>query len=608
MINVSQLIVQHLQKIGVDRCFSMVGGHSLFLNHAFSLSEEIKTTYMHNEQAISMAADAYFRTSKKPAVINVTAGPAALNCLNGVYGAFVDAIPMIIISGNPKQKQLIGSVGQGIRQYGDQEFGNIIDVVKPITKFATQLRSGMDFNSAVQNAIYFALSGKPGPVWIDVPMDVQSQIVSENIIGKSIDETTITQLVNKTADVSSDILDFIIDKLSMSSRPLLYLGAQISSSNSQSIIKDIIDLMSIPVVTSWNAHDLIESQNKLFVGRPGLRGERSGNFTAYTSDFILSIGTRLSIRQVGDRRNEFSPNSFKVMVDNDINELYKPHLDIDLPLHSDIQNFLNKLKHKLIERKFNLTKAQIKWAKKAREIHNEYKPKKTDYPNKTEINPYHFLIDFFDYVPCESTIICGNGITVVGSFQCAKIKKNQDLFQNVGCASMGYDIPATIGAALGNDKNIICLTGDGSIQLNLQELIVLKSLERNVKIFVINNNGYDSIRQSQKNVFGDDVELHGVSSACGLSFPSMKKLSKTYGYNYTRFDINNYELFSSDLFFEKGDHIIEVFVSDKQGFEPKVGFVKNPDGTITGDTLIDMSPKLSVNKKNEIIKKLLSKL
>jgi acetolactate synthase-1/2/3 large subunit len=601
-MNVSEMIAQKLAGIGVQQCFSIVGGHSLFLNQAFSQNASIKVTYMHNEQAMTMAADGYYRTSQLPAVVNVTAGPAALNCLNGVYGAYVDAIPMVIVSGNPKQKLLVGSTGQPLRQYGDQEFGNIIDVVRPITKYAIQLRSGMNFAYEIQKALYVASSGKPGPVWIDVPMDIQARIMDETAELEFLGEETKLQLQNRNGIISEHILDIILSKLLSSRRPLLYLGAQINTTGCDALVRQIVNLLQIPVVTSWNAHDLIESDNRFFVGRPGLRGERSGNFVTHSSDFILSIGSRLSIRQVGDQIDQFSPSSFKIMVDPDLHELRKPHLNIDLAVHASIPDFVQLFHKYLHKNNYQPRNEHSGWLQKAKTIFNNYKPQKHHYPELSKINPYHFLIDFFSFAPANTTIVCGNGITIVGTFQCANIKAEQDLFQNVGCASMGYDIPATIGAALGNNKNIICLTGDGSIQLNIQELSILKSLDRNVKIFVVNNNGYDSIKQSQKNVFGDDIKLHGVDEESGLCFPPLKKIAAAYNFDYLCITKENYGNFNLSVFEKYGDAIIEVFVSDSQSFEPKVGFVKNEDGTIKGDTLIDMSPKLSSQETQHVIK------
>ena len=586
-MNVSDFIVNELIQAGVEDCFSMVGGHSLFLNRALHASP-INVTYMHNEQSMTMAADSYYRVSGKPAVANVTAGPAALNCLNGVYGAYVDAVPMIVLSGQPKQSNTIGATGLPLRQYGDQEFGNIIEVVKPITKFAIQLSDLVDVQAVVSDAIAIAVEGKPGPVWIDVPMDIQDQTL-DLIRAKSHRAQNKNNYHIRNKSPSPKTLQLVFQHFKTARRPVIYLGAGVSYLKEKSLLRNFLNRLGAPVVTAWNGHDVIESDDALFCGRPGLRGERSGNFVVYASDFILALGTRLSHRQVGGGIGEFAPNAFTVLVNEDIHELYKPHLEIDLPIYSKPEYFLRESLNFFGSDQYR-TEARDRWTSRAKLIHTKAKPKRSDYPEKEKINPYHFLFDFFDVVPEGAVIICGNGISVVGAFQVAKVKKGQMLFQNTGCASMGYDLPATVGAVTAGAESVYCLTGDGSVQLNIQELSVISSLANNVKIFVINNNGYDSIRQSQKNLFGEYSDLHGVSENTGLSFPCLEKISEAYKFNYTCISKENYnDTFSKD-FLKKGNEIIEIICTDDQPFEPKVGVARDGAGQISSGSLINMNP------------------
>jgi acetolactate synthase I/II/III large subunit len=602
-MNVADYIVMKLSGSGISRCFTIVGGHALFLNQAFHESKAIEVTYLHNEQATTMAADAYFRVSKKPAVVNVTSAPAALNALNGVYGAYVDSIPMLIISGQPKQSQTVGVTGLPLRQYGDQEFDRIVDVVMPICKHAVKLTAGSDLVYEITKALKFAISGKPGPVWLDVPMDIQGKTFSvPDQVEKSIHHILSLHINSRINEPSKHVYYLIKSKLEDAKRPVIYLGAQLKSYNTEVLVSQLIQILGIPVVTNWNAHDLIETENPLFCGRPGLRGERAGNFILHAADFLLCIGNRLAVRQVGTEKNIFSPESFKVMVENDVAELYKPNLSIDLPVFSEPSIFINKFLTILKDNNYRKSDQQEIWLIRAQETWQKYKPKYKDYAFKDNINPYHFLFMFFEKLEPNTNLVLGNGISVVGAFQTAIIKSGQLMFQNVGCASMGFDIPASIGAALASKKPVVCLTGDGSFQLNIQELQTVIGEDLNIVFVIINNGGYDSIRQSQRNVFGDNVEIHGVGPQSGVTFPSIDKIAVAYGFEYL--SISRYESIQPILgkLFSKKKCICEVFVTEEQKYEPKVGLTRNSDGSITGGSLIDMLPKLSSKTINDVLK------
>lgn len=598
-MNQSEFIVKKLVSLGLSDVFSIVGGHSLFINKAFAYEEKIKVTYFHHEQSASMAADAYFRLKGKPAIVNVSAGPAALNTLNGVYGSYVDSIPVIYLSGQPKSSQQVESTGISLRQFGDQEFDRISEIVKLITKYSIKFNEKTDINFEIKKAYDFAVGGRPGPVWIDIPMDVQNNLCKEDInISDKKEVSYANNLKFRKKFVTNEQLDIIYEKIKNSKRPLIYAGPNVRTYGAFKSFQRIIKNIKIPVVTSWNGHDLINTDNELFVGRPGLRGERSGNWSVYTCDFLLVIGEHLSIRQIGYQNNEYSPNSFKVMVDQDFNELNKPSLDIDLCIFSDLNDFLEKLflKIKNIE-----NDKWIEWRKKTKTLWNKYCPQESFYKYTNPINPYHFLIKLFKNLKGNESIVVGNGISVVGAFQTAIIKDDQNLFQNYGCASMGYDLPASIGAWLGKPKKVICLTGDGSIQLNIQELQTLVSLKININIFVINNGGYDSIRQSQIMAFGSEVEHHGINPATGLQFPDLEGISNAYKIKYRRIDHLN----DADKIIQESlkDYIsiCEIFVDQNQLFEPKVATSKNEDGSIQSGELINMKPYISKKEINNII-------
>jgi acetolactate synthase I/II/III large subunit len=602
-MNNSEFIVKALEDKGVSISFSLVGGHALFLNKAFADSKKIKSIYVHNEQSTVMMAEGFFRVSKKMAVVNVTSAPAALNALNGVYGAYVDSIPVIIISGQPKQSQTVGSTSMPLRQLGDQEFDAITEVVKPICKYVLRVSDSTNISFEIEKCIKIATSGRPGPVWIDVPMDMQAKKFVPLQYDPAAFEIIQRNDINlRSNNVNETTLDLIVQKISNSSRPVLYLGAHLKSYEHASSLQHLIQFLKIPVVTEWNAHDLISTESPYFVGRPGLRGERSGNFNVYTSDLILFIGSTVANRQTGPNLDEFSPESFKIMVENDFNEFYKPNLSINLPVLANPVTFCNSMIEKLKNINYASSNVHTGWLSRTKDIWDRYRPKPSDYLSNEKLNPYHFLFDYFRMLPKHIHTVVGNGISVVGSFQVADIEFGQALFQNVGCASMGFDIPASIGASLANrDNKIVCLTGDGSFQLNIQELQTATGYDLDISFVVINNNGYDSIRQSQKNVFGEKVVLHGVSPDNGATFPNLNQIANAYGYSYFCIDLNNRSDNLISKIFEDGRKIVEVVVSDDQNFEPKVGITKKDDGTIAGGSLINMNPSLNEEEVDDVI-------
>jgi acetolactate synthase-1/2/3 large subunit len=594
-MNNSEFIFKFLSKKGCDKVFSIIGGHAMHLNAAQHKIFSTDVIYLHNEQALSMAAESYSRITKKPSIVSVTSAPAALNCLNGVLGAFIDNIPLIIISGQPRNSLCSTTVNQELRQYGDQEFSKIIDVVDPIVKFAKKLNINDDIEFEITNAYKIATNGRPGPVWIDIPIDVQKEKFVKKNSRIYFDE--ISDLLVNPKVLDSQI-NFVLEKISKSKRPIIYAGTDIITSDSKKEFLDLLKKLNIPVVLEWNAYELIEEKLNLFVGRPGLRGDRIGNIITYRSDLILAIGSNLSIRQVGDIKNKFSPESFKIMVSVDKNEIYKPNLSIDFPICSNVKFFINKLRSKIRKNKNNNFKDWTDWC------HNKKNEiiKFDKYKDSKNINPYNAIDLIFKELPENKITIIGNGISVVGAFQKAQIKKDDIIFQNVGCASMGYDIPATVGACFSQNKKkpkkIFCLTGDGSFQFNFQELQTINKFKFNVTIFVINNGGYSSMKQSQ-NKFISSIGLHGVDEKTGVSFPSLEKISKVYEFNYLKAsNFKNLKNTIRKLNYKK-KNIVEIFVDKKQNFEPKVSSKVNEFGGFEVDDLYDMSPKIP---KDELIK------
>lgn len=599
-MNNSEFIFSFLKKKGCSKVFSIIGGHAMNLNAAQHKVFKKNVIYFHNEQSLSLAADSYSRIQNKPSIVSVTSGPAALNCLNGVLGAFIDNIPLIIISGQPRNSLCSTSVNDELRQYGDQEFSKITRVVKEIVKFSKKLDLNDDLEFEINNAFNLAVNGRPGPVWIDVPIDVQKEkfIKKNKVLTFNYESDKL-----KNPSVNKNQIEVIINKIAECKRPIIYAGSDISSQKSRNIFNKLINKLKIPVVVEWNCNDLIKEKNPLFVGKPGIRGDRKGNIITYSSDLIISIGSNLSVRQVGDVKNIFSPNSFKIMVNIDKNEIYKPNLEIDFPINSNIEVFLEKFDQS-IKKKIKDFSNWANWCSKLGS-----KISKFDiYTDTNKLNPYNAIKKIFESLPENKIVIIGNGISVVGSYQVGKLKNNDLMFQNVGCASMGYDIPATIGACfsnseLKNKKKIICVTGDGSFQFNLQELQVIKHHQLKADIIVINNEGYSSMKQSQSN-FVKNIGYHGVSKETGISFPNLEKVANTYDFKYLKiFNYKDITKMKNELEINKRKNlIIEVIVDPNQRFEPKVSSKINEFGRFELDNLYDMQPKIKKKILNDLMK------
>ena len=596
-MNNSEKLAITLARLGIKDVFCITGGHALYLNQALASQPGLKMTYFHHEQAASMAADAYYRICKMPAVVNISAGPAALNTLNGVYGSYVDSVPVVYISGQPKTSQLVRSTGLPLRQYGDQEFDKIADLVAPICKQSIVLTTKDDIEAEVEKAFLVATSGRPGPVWIDIPMDIQS--------AEYLDRYALTDFhLTKHADCFTKLpvtghVETIFSALKKSERPLIYAGPEVRNQACYATFWKLVNLLNIPVVTSWNAHDLIPTAHPLFAGRPGLRGERCGNWVTYSADCLLILGEHLTPRQIGYVGEDFSPNSYKIMVVTDIAEAAKPELTIDLIVHADLEATMQSLINAAGDVVSSTEDSWTSWAERCRTVVEDYFPAPTDYQRPKELlNPYHAIFDVFDNLRESDLVIAGNGVSVVGV-----PKFGQRLFQNTGCASMGYDLPASVGASIAaaNGQRVICFTGDGSIQMNIQELQTISHLEHDVIIFVVNNGGYDSIRQSQESVFGQNCSKFGVSPDTGVTFPSFEKISAAYEFQYFR--ASSYSELQETILgaLKCKKAICELVTVNSQNFEPKVATSVLDDGSLASGSLIDMTPRLDKEKISQVL-------
>ncbi|MGD0335668.1 MAG: thiamine pyrophosphate-binding protein [Candidatus Omnitrophota bacterium] len=585
MIKVTDYIAKRLADSGIRHIFMLTGGGAMHLNNSLGKDKYLKCVFNHHEQACAIAAEGYARISAKLGVVNVTSGPGGLNTLTGVMGQWTDSVPVLYISGQVKLETSISSCPDiGLRQLGDQEV-DIVNIVKPITKFAIMVKNPNEIKRILDKAIYIATHGRPGPVWIDLPLDVQGAVVDESkMLGYDKKEAAIFN----DADLLTKVPQ-VIKLIKASHRPVILAGYGIRIANAQELFLELVNKLKVPVLSTFNGQDLIASNHPCFIGRIGTQGDRAGNFALQNSDLLLSIGSRNNIRQVSYNWKTFAREAKKVVVDIDPAELQKSTLIPDIAVHSDARYFLENMS-KVLE-KTGLP-GWNKWLRWCIERKNKYPVVIPKYKKSKKINPYYFINLLSECIKERTVVVTGNGTASVCYFQAAMVKKGQRIIMNSGCAAMGYDLPAAIGACFASSKkDIICITGDGSIQLNIQELQTIIHHKLPIKIFVLNNDGYISIRQTQKSFFG--LPYVGSGRTSGLSLPDMGKIAKAYGIKSYTIDKNHGIRIKIKRILDcRGPVICEVKLDDNYKFMPKLSSERKPDGRIVSKPIEDMSPFL----------------
>jgi acetolactate synthase-1/2/3 large subunit len=587
-IKLSDYIAKRLKEhYKIRRFFMVSGGGAMHLND--SLGRYIPYTANHHEQACAISAEGYARVNQELAVVNVTTGPGGLNCLNGVFGQWTDSVPVLYISGQVKFSTTLASCPNiALRQLGDQEV-DIISVVKPLTKYAAMVTEPQRIKYHLDKAVYEATHGRFGPVWLDIPMNVQAAMIEENEL-----EEFFPLLPNADAYKKSlaDLTNKAADKLLKAKRPLIVAGQGIRLSGQIKTFQNLIKKLNVPVVTTLNGFDILPSSHKNYIGRIGTIGQRAGNFALQNADCVLFLGTRNNIRQASYNYENFAKNAFKIAVDIDAAELNKPTVTPDLKINLDLKVFLPALLN-------NSKKTErADWLKWCKERQKKYSFENTpEYRQKGKtINPYCFVRKLTEKLKENDIFVMANGSACVCAFQTAEIKKNQRFILNSGNASMGFDLPASIGAYYSAKvRDVICLAGDGSIMMNLQELETVRFNNLPIKIFIINNNGYSSIRQTQRNFFNGHMTGSGVDSGVGI--PNFSEIAKA-------FKIKSAEIKTTKEMDEKiskvlkmkGPVVCEVFTGTEYSFTPKLSAKKLPDGTMISPSLEDMYPFLDRNE------------
>lgn len=582
---------------GITDCFTVTGGGAMHLNDALGHKEGLTCTYNHHEQACAIAAEAYARIHNKIAAVCVTTGPGGTNAITGVVGGWLDSIPMLILSGQVRYDTTARYTsrftgGLPLRAVGDQEF-DITKSVGCMCKYAVMIEDPMQIRYALEKAYHLAMTGRRGPCWIDIPVNFQgAEIETDDLKGYDPAEDA----DSVPAPVSRETVQRVLERLSQAKRPVLYAGSGIRTSGGYEAFRRVVEKLGIPVVTCWNSIDAIEDANPLYTGRGGIMGDRPGNFAVQNSDFVLAVGNRLSIRQVGYNWKSWARAAYVVMVDADPAELKKHTIHVDMPICADAKDFLEQMDAETEDR-VQPVFSGTDWIQTCQGWKERYpvtQPKHWE-EDGLYANVYAFIKYLSSSLPEGSLTVVSNGSAcVVGSHNYV-IQKDGRFIINSAIASMGYGLPAAIGACIADGRRTtICIEGDGSIMMNLQELQTVLTNRLPVKIFLINNQGYHSIRQTQNNLFGAHTKVGIGPESHDLSFPSYEKLAKAFGYPYFSAHSNAQMKEAVDgALAAEGPVFCEIFVSTEQIFEPKSATKRLEDGTLVSPPLEDLAPFLN---------------
>lgn len=584
---VADFLVSH----GVTDAFSVVGGGAMHLNDALGHKEGLKVTYNHHEQSCAIAAEAYARLANKIAAVCVTTGPGGTNALTGVVGGWLDSIPMFVISGQVRYdttaRYALQFTKTPLRAMGDQEY-DIVKSVEPMTKYATMIEDPRQIRYALEKGWHLATTGRPGPVWIDIPVNYQGGYIdTEELEGydPAVDDAKLPPAVEDAT------IQTVLEKIKNAKRPVFHAGYGIRLSGGYEAFRLVAEKLNIPIVTYWNAVDLIEDDNHLYCGRAGNMGDRPGNWAIQNADLILAVGTRISIRQVGYNWQTWARAAEVIMVDIDKAEMKKPTIHVEMPIWADAKDFLTKLNAAAV---FPVSEGGI-WNETCQRWKKEYPavlPRQWE-ENGSTANVYAFIRYLSSRLPENSLTAVSNGACCVVGNQAYVIQKGSRMANNSAIASMGYGLPAAIGTCIGGGrKTTICLEGDGSIMMNLQELQTIITNNLPIKIFLINNSGYHSIRITQTNLFNKNFVGIGEESG-DLSFPEFKKIAEAFGYRYYSAHSNAEMKDAVDEVLRlDGPVFTEIFTDTVQVWEPKSSTKRLPDGTLVSPPLEDLAPFL----------------
>ena len=599
---VSDFIADYIAQMGVHDVFTVTGGGAMHMNDSFGHHEALHCTYHHHEQACAMAAEAYARVDNRPAAVCVTTGPGATNAITGILGGWMDSIPMVVFSGQARYATTVPASGLPLRSMGVQEC-NIVPVVTLLTKYAYMVTDPKEIRYHLEKALYLAAAGRPGPVWLDIPLDVQGAVIETDDL-KSYDPAENPEAV--PPHIPDEVFGRILDKLAASRRPVLSPGNGVRLAGAIDDFHELVDILGVPVVTGMSSVDALESDHPYYVGRSGGTGNRPGNFALQNSDVLLSIGNRQGFAQTGFQYQDWARKSYTILNDIDPNELKKPSLHVSLPVCGDagvlIRGLINAAKARGADRNSPLFRGED-WRKQCRLWRERY-PVVTEKHYETIeagcTNIYAFYEELSKAMKENEKLLVSVGTSRVAGSQAFRVKKGQRFITNPNTASMGFCLPGAIGVSVATGKGpVVCVTGEGSLQMNIQELQTIIQNRLPIKLFVINNQGYHSIRQTQQSYFKGP--LVGVGAESGdLSFPDLGRLMPAYGFPYRAVHSSGElaEALRETLESETAS-VCEVFVTKYQKTEPKTSSKKLEDGRMVSAPLEDMYPFLSREELEE---------
>lgn len=593
-MKLSDYVIKYLEQLDVRYMFMLPGGGAMHLNDSLGKSDKIQYVVCLHEQACSIAAEAYARVSGKPGLLMVTTGPGGTNAITGVTAAYIESTPMIVLSGQVKRADMVN--GQGIRQQGMQEV-DIISMVKPVTKYAALVTDPESIRYHLDRAVYKAVTGRKGPVWLDIPLDVQATQIDETCLVGWNSETDVNAVGASEELLEQQVLK-VIEYLNQAQRPVILAGNGIRLADGLDVFCELVEQLQIPVLTTWNGIDLIEDEHPLFFGRPGGMGQRYANFVQQNSDFFLSVGARMNLLQTGYNFDGFARAAVKVMVDIDENELHKINVRPQLAICADAKRFMELL---LLHKDIIKLRDCSEWIAYGNRMKEKYPVvSKEAWEQKELVNTYALIDTITEQMQPEDIYVSGSSGTCIDvSMQTFRVKKGQRMFATKGLASMGFGVPATIGACLaGNRRRTVCVNGDGGFQMNIQELETIRRLNLPIKIFVLNNQGYAQIHATQKNIFG------GYYVACdedsNLTLSPISDVANAYRLKTVQI-YRNQELQDKvkEVLEYDGPVICEVMVPIELSAFPKQVSYKRMDGQMESLPLEYMNPMLPEEEMRE---------
>lgn len=598
---VSDYIADYIAERGIRDVFTVTGGGAMHMNDSFGHHPVLKCTYHHHEQAAAMAAEAYARVDNQMAAVCVTSGPGAVNALTGVLCAWTDSIPMIVFSGQVRYDTTVRSSGLKLRTMGVQEYDITLSAA-PMTKYAVMVERAEDIRYHLERALYLALHGRRGPVWLDVPLNVQGAVIEPEKLRRYDPGEDADEIPEK---ISWETAARVLDRIMGSSRPVVFVGNGVRLSRGYASFRRLADLLGVPLVTGMSSVDAVETDHSLYVGRNGGTGDRAGNFAIQNCDLLLSLGSRQSFLQTGFYYQTWAREAYTILNDIDGEELKKPSLHVDMPVAGNVLELMEKMLILLLKEGYSKERPLFQgkdWLAQCRRWKERYPVVTGEHYRTMEegrTNIYAFFHEMTSRLKEGAKLVVSVGTSRVAGSQSAVIKKRTRFITNPNTASMGYGLPAAIGVCRAAKEEVICVTGEGSLQMNLQELQTIVQNRFPIKIFVINNEGYHSIRQTQMNFFGEP--LVGVGPESGdLSFPDLEKLAWAYGIPYAV--CRNSASLGEDIgrvLNQPGAVICQVFATKKQYTQPKTASRRLPDGRMVSAPLEDMYPFLEREELKE---------